>query len=190
MGGELHRRGDTAYTFARSHQNTAFAMVRIDATFTPKLSLQFYAQPYISEGQYENWRALANPRASDYATQFAPFVPGLRPRGALPTVAGYNFNYQQLNVNTVLRWEYRRGSALYLVWTHGRSFYNQDQQYTGLQSGHGREQPLLRPPDEHLPDQGDVLDKPVARDTWGRAQAEREGAVELAAPSCIRESPR
>jgi len=29
----------------------------------------------------------------------------------------------QLRSNTVLRWEYRPGSTLYLVWTHGRGDY-------------------------------------------------------------------
>ena len=50
-------------------------------------------------------------------------------------VTANNFNYQQLNLNAVMRWEYRRGSALYLVWTHGRSYYNYDQQYQGFNPG-------------------------------------------------------
>ena len=124
----------TSYTFASLHQSTMAATVRVDATFTPTLSLQFYAQPYISQGQYENWRTLQDPRAGDYGTQFSPFVPDTT-TGALASVSDYNFNYQQLNVNTVLRWEYRRGSALFLVWTHGRTYYDQNQQYSGFNPG-------------------------------------------------------
>ncbi len=33
------------------------------------------------------------------------------------------FNFQQFRSNLVARWEYKPGSALFLVWTHGRSDY-------------------------------------------------------------------
>jgi hypothetical protein len=32
-----------------------------------------------------------------------------------------DFNFKSLRGNAVLRWEYRPGSALYLVWTQSRS---------------------------------------------------------------------
>jgi hypothetical protein len=117
------------YTFATLHQNTASATIRFDATFTPKISLQFYAQPYISDGQYTNWRYLAEPRSKDFATQFQPYTM------ADSAASDHNFTYQQLNVNTVFRWEYRRGSSLYVVWTHGRSAEPAGQQYTGFTPG-------------------------------------------------------
>jgi len=120
--------GDTSYTFAHLSQNTVAATIRLDATFTPNLTLQFYGQPFISQGKYDDWRALVAPRAHHYDEQFAPFSP---PADSLP-ISGYNFDYQQLNINTVLRWEYRHGSALYLVWTHGRNLYATGQQYQGF----------------------------------------------------------
>ena len=127
---------DTVYTFGTLHQNTFSATFRFDATFTPKLSLQIYAQPYISEGRYDTWRKLVDPRATSYGQEFAPFTDwATYPDLTHPTLAGYNFNFQQLNANTVLRWEYRRGSALYLVWTHGRSYYAQSQEYQGQNPG-------------------------------------------------------
>jgi hypothetical protein len=125
----------TAYTFALLHQNTVSATVRLDATFTPRLSFQLYVQPYLSEGEYSDWRALTSPRAEQYSTQFTPFVPDTADDGSRAVVSANNFNYQQLNLNAVMRWEYRRGSALYLVWTHGRSYYNYDQQYQGFNPG-------------------------------------------------------
>ena len=33
------------------------------------------------------------------------------------------FSYRQLKTNTVLRWEYRPGSTLFVVWAHGRESY-------------------------------------------------------------------
>jgi hypothetical protein len=32
-----------------------------------------------------------------------------------------DFNYKNLQLNYVTRWEYRPGSALYVVWSHSRS---------------------------------------------------------------------
>jgi hypothetical protein len=33
------------------------------------------------------------------------------------------FNFKQLRSNTVVRWEYRPGSTLFAVWTHGRESF-------------------------------------------------------------------
>jgi hypothetical protein len=119
---------DSVSTFAVLHQDTFKATIRLDATFTPRLSFQFFANPFISDGRYENWRKLTNPRATTYDTQFTPYA------GSVP-VSSYNFNDQELIVNAVLRWEYRRGSAVYLVWQHGRNYYDQSQQYSGFDPG-------------------------------------------------------
>jgi hypothetical protein len=119
---------DSVSTFAVLHQDTFKATIRLDATFTPRLSFQFFANPFISDGRYENWRKLTNPRATTYDTQFTPYT------GSVP-VSSYNFNDQELIVNAVLRWEYRRGSAVYLVWQHGRNYYDQSQQYSGFDPG-------------------------------------------------------
>ena len=125
---------DSQYTFAALNQNTVGATIRVDATFSPTLSFQFYGQPFISQGKYQNWRKLVQPRAHQYDDQFAPYAPQTASDSATcgPTVAGCNFDDQQLNINTVLRWEYRHGSTLYLVWTHGRNLYATGQQYQGF----------------------------------------------------------
>ena len=125
---------DSQYTFAALNQNTVGATIRVDATFSPTLSFQFYGQPFISQGKYQNWRKLVQPRAHQYDDQFAPYAPQTASDSATcgPTVAGCNFDDQQLNINTVLRWEYRHGSTVYLVWTHGRNLYATGQQYQGF----------------------------------------------------------
>lgn len=42
------------------------------------------------------------------------------------TIGNPDFNFRELRSNFVLRWEYRAGSTLYLVWTHNRSQYSTD----------------------------------------------------------------
>jgi hypothetical protein len=102
----------THYTFARLDQNTVAMTTRFNFTATPTLSLQVYAQPFVSTGSYSGWMELNDPRAATFADRYKPFN---GPDG----LAG--FNYKQLRSNTVVRWEYRPGSVLYLVWSQNRS---------------------------------------------------------------------
>ncbi|HVF39436.1 MAG TPA: DUF5916 domain-containing protein, partial [Gemmatimonadaceae bacterium] len=99
----------THYTFAQLDQKTLSLTSRINYTATPNLSLQIYAQPFVSTGDYSNWRELADPRAEEYAARFKPYAgdPG-------------NFSFKQFRSNTVLRWEYRPGSTMFVVWQQGR----------------------------------------------------------------------
>jgi hypothetical protein len=100
----------THYTFAKLDQKTLNLTSRINYTATPTLSLQVYAQPFVSTGDYSNWRELADPRADDYDDRFKPYNGG-DPGG---------FSFKQFRSNTVLRWEYRPGSTMFLVWQQGR----------------------------------------------------------------------
>ena len=100
----------THYTFAHLEQSTLSLSSRFNFTASPTLSLQFYAQPFMTTGKYSNWRELANPRAENYADRFKPYAGG-DPGG---------FDFKQLRSNTVVRWEYRPGSTLFFVWQQGR----------------------------------------------------------------------
>ena len=100
----------THYTFARLDQTTVGMVARANYTATPNLSFQLYANPFVSSGDFADWRELADPRAERYADRFTSYgrtTPG-------------GFNFKQFNSNMVARWEYRPGSTLYVVWQHGR----------------------------------------------------------------------
>ena len=105
----------THYTFARIDQRTLGLTVRLDYTASPTLTLQVYANPFVSKGTYSNVREVANARAARYADRFTPFDTTGVPNQPGP------FNVKAFNSNMVLRWEYRPGSAIYLVWSQGRS---------------------------------------------------------------------
>ncbi len=120
----------THYTFARLSQTTVSLTSRLDYTFTPSLSLQVYAQPYVSTGRYSNWRELDDPRAPEYAGRYRPFTGRGDPGG---------FRFMQFRSNTVLRWEYRPGSALFLVWSQGR----QDHDANAYEFDFGRDRDAL-----------------------------------------------
>jgi len=100
----------THYTFARLNQTTLSLTTRMNFTASPSLSLQFYAQPFMTTGKYTDWREVANPRAEKYEDRYKPYLGG-DPGG---------FDFKQLRSNTVVRWEYRPGSTLFFVWQQGR----------------------------------------------------------------------
>lgn len=104
------REEGTHYLFATLDQQTHSITARFDVTASPTLSLQVYAQPFVTSGRYTNLRELDDPRAASYDARFQTF-PG--------TADGFNF--KQFRSNVVARWEYRPGSALFFVWQQGRT---------------------------------------------------------------------
>ena len=123
--------GKDYYSFGRLDQTTVGLTTRVDFSFTPALSLQVYANPFVTAGDYESFRRVADPRASTYASRFAA-LDAVRTEGGgveadvdgdgIPESLGTpDFNLRLFNSNVVLRWEYRPGSALFLVWSQARS---------------------------------------------------------------------
>lgn len=101
----------THYTFAHLDQQTLSVTTRLNFTATPTLSVQVYAQPFMTGGDYSNWRELADPRAAAYLSRYQPYT-----TGSLD-----DFNFRQFRSNSVVRWEYRPGSSLYFVWAQERT---------------------------------------------------------------------
>jgi hypothetical protein len=102
----------THYTFARLDQKTVSMTGRVNYTVTPTLSFQFYGQPFVSAGDYADWRELDVPRSPTYDRRYRPFTQGGNLQG---------FNFKQFRSNSVVRWEYRPGSTLFFVWQQGRT---------------------------------------------------------------------
>ena len=100
----------TSYVFGRIRQTTVGLTARVNYTITPDLTLQLYAQPFVSAGAYSDFKHVVKPGAARYADQFAPYSYQGEP----------DFNYRSLRMTNVLRWEFRPGSALYVVWQQMR----------------------------------------------------------------------
>ena len=102
----------TRYVFATLDQQSLSATLRLDWTFTPRLSFQLYSQPFLSAGRYSEFKSLAAPGTFS----FNPSTTTLTP----------DFNFTSLRANAVLRWEYLPGSTLYLVWTNLKTQYEEN----------------------------------------------------------------
>ncbi|HEX2602498.1 MAG TPA: DUF5916 domain-containing protein [Gemmatimonadaceae bacterium] len=107
------------YTVAHLDQTTTSLTARLNYTFSPDLSLQTYLSPFVSKGTYSNVRQVsATPRADDYDDRYAPY------NDPSVTADPGGFNFKALQSNVVMRWEYKPGSTLFLVWNQGRQGFN------------------------------------------------------------------
>ncbi len=115
------------YVFARLDQRTIAANIRLNVSFTPTMSLQFYGQPLIASGRYSDFQELARPKSLDFVGQGAgawTYDPATRsfdedgPGGSEPE--RLDFNTKSVRGNAVFRWEYAPGAAFYFVWTQQR----------------------------------------------------------------------
>jgi len=103
------------YVFAHIDQTTLALTGRLNYTMTPNLSLQLYAQPFVSTGDYNHYKELTEtPRSPVYFDRYTPY--------AYDFVANGNpdFNAKSFRTTNVLRWEYRPGSTLFVVWQQAR----------------------------------------------------------------------
>jgi hypothetical protein len=96
------------YLFAELEQRSFELATRADWTLTSKLSFQLYVQPFIASGDYHDATSLVAARTRDYA----PYA------GQAPEP---DFNFRSVRGSAVVRWEFRPGSALYVVWNENRA---------------------------------------------------------------------
>jgi hypothetical protein len=101
---------DGRYIFGRLNQRTVSLTARLNYTVTPALSIQLYAEPFVSAGDYSNFKELANGRSKSYEGRYRPIEYAGNP----------DFNYRSFRTTNVVRWEYRPGSTLFVVWQQGR----------------------------------------------------------------------
>jgi len=96
------------YVFAELDQQSFDLSTRVDWLFSSHLSFQLYLQPFIASGDFHDYHALAAARTRD----FTPFAYASRDP---------DFNFRSVRGSAVMRWEFRPGSALYVVWNENRA---------------------------------------------------------------------
>lgn len=121
---------DPTYVLGRMEQHTLGGTLRADLAFNPTLTLQLFAQPFVSAGSFRRFKAVTDPQADQYPDRFRVLAIREDEEGRLTgdvdgdgmddSLRSPDFNFRQLRTNLVLRWEYRPGSTLYLVWSQGR----------------------------------------------------------------------
>jgi hypothetical protein len=136
---------------------------RLSYNITPDLTVQYYGQPFITRPLYGNFAYVSDPLAKKFENRFHVFN---------STSISFNnddylidensdgvvdykftkpdFNFVEFRSNLVVRWEYKAGSEIYLVWSQGNN-----------------------------PDALDDLDSPVAKSLFDYAFAEQSRNIFL-----------
>ncbi|HEU4829166.1 MAG TPA: DUF5916 domain-containing protein, partial [Gemmatimonadales bacterium] len=119
----------TRYVFAFVDRNTLSAQIRLNYAFTPDLTLELYAEPFAASGRFHDFGELPAARSRDlrlYGTDGTTITPEagaytVTADGQTFTLPDRDFNVLSFRSNLVLRWEWLRGSTLFLVWQQDRS---------------------------------------------------------------------
>ena len=122
------------YLFATLDQTTLAMDTRLNVAFSPRMTLEMYAQPFVSTGDYGALKQLRAARTFAFdefgrdvgsSSRDSAGVYRIDPDGAGPatafTVSDRDFSFRSLRGNAVLRWEWHPGSTLFLVWQQNRA---------------------------------------------------------------------
>ncbi len=124
--------GSYKYILASFDSHTLMTNIRVNYTVNPKLTIQYYGQPFIFRAKYNQFKYVTNPTADNLNNRFNLYnedqiniennyysidhnLDGTSDYGFYNP----NFSTVQFKSNLVVRWEYKRGSELYFVWSQG-----------------------------------------------------------------------
>ncbi len=125
--------GEDIYLTGRIEQQTLSASIRMSYNFTPNLTLEYWGQPFISKGGFNEFKYIKDPLATKFLDRFESYKDDQvlmnengeynldhDGNGSIDYDFGNpNFNFMQFRSNAVMRWEYIPGSELFLVWSQG-----------------------------------------------------------------------
>ena len=117
------------YVFGHIDRTTISMKLRANLTFTPNLTLEGYAEPFVASGRYSRVGELAAARSSalrEYGTDGTTMT--VDSTGLMTIVDGAetftlsnrDFHVLSFRSNLVMRWEWLPGSTLFLVWQQNR----------------------------------------------------------------------
>ena len=124
------------YVFAQLLQHSLNVSLRLNLTVSPTLSFQLFTQPFTFSGDYQAFKDLRARKTFAFNTygrdngstityDQAAETYTVDPDGGGPAapfaIGNPDFRVRSFRSNAVLRWEYRPGSTLFVVWTQNRS---------------------------------------------------------------------
>jgi hypothetical protein len=129
------------YVFGIVDRTTISTQMRVSYTFKPDMTLDVYAEPFAASGRYDGYGELAAARQRHLrlygtdGTTIERLADGshlVRDGTSSFTLANRDFNVRSFRSNVVLRWEWRPGSTLYMVWQQNRSSSVAEGSHVGL----------------------------------------------------------
>ena len=118
------------YIFSFVDRSTPSIQFRLNYALTPDLSLEVYAQPFAASGRFYDFGELLGAGSRKLKTYGSDGTTIVQEADKTRTItddedrfslSNHDFNVHSLRSNVVLRWEWRLGSTLFLVWQQDRS---------------------------------------------------------------------
>ncbi len=128
--------GEDRYITGRINQETFSLSMRLNYSITPNMTLQYWGQPFISKGQYSEFKYITDPLARSYVDRFDLYDAAQMSYGEGSeeysidedrdgqtdySFSNPDFSFMQFRSNLVFRWEYKPGSEFFLVWTQNNT---------------------------------------------------------------------
>ncbi len=128
------------YIFSTVDRKTVSMQLRANYSFTPDLNLEFYAEPFASSGKFSRFGELPEARSFDlreYGTDGTTIeekvevdedgnstrIYEVTDGAETFFLDDFDFNTVSFRSNLVMRWEFRPGSTLFVVWQRNLSDY-------------------------------------------------------------------
>ena len=130
LGGGRPETYGKRYVFGLVDRTTISSQFRVSYTFKPDLTLDVYAEPFAASGRYRGFGELLAPRSKDlrlYGTDGTTIVRladgsyQVTDGASTFALSNRDFNVRSFRSNVVLKWEWRPGSTLYVVWQQNRA---------------------------------------------------------------------
>jgi hypothetical protein len=131
--------GSTEYVVGDLSQKTVSLATRGNLTFTPSLTFQLYAEPFMSSGRFLTFKRVTDPAGANEAARFDHLGEDRLIRTGASVAADFDrdgvadlslgqpdFTVLSLRSTAVLRWEYRPASTVFLVWQQERGSFLAD----------------------------------------------------------------
>ena len=119
------------YIMSRLDQDTFSMAFRLNYTINPNLSIQYYAEPFVTTARYTDFGKVVEPLATVQNEQLAfyneqqlartneqdRFLVDENQNGLVDySFSNPDFSFAQFRSNLVVRFEYKPGSEIFLVW--------------------------------------------------------------------------
>ena len=137
------------YIFADITNDSKGFSFEANRIVSPQLSFQFFLKPEISQYEYQDLKEFLEPKkysfnyfsedqivhVDDETIEIDPDRDGMAPSFQLSSDYVKGFSFLSLRSNFIIKWEYRPGSAMFLVWQQQRDHFEVTEANMELSSG-------------------------------------------------------
>ncbi len=131
--------GKDIYLVSSIQKEILSASLRVNFSFTPDLSLEYWGQPFLFSGDYSGFKKVVNPDQKDFTKQFHQYTASEITYDEINnqyliddngdgninfTLSNPDFSVMEFRSNMVLRWEFVPGSTFFFVWSQGKNSYS------------------------------------------------------------------